>query len=159
MGPRRLPAWATRLLRAPAALYRAGLGPLLGHRFLELTHRGRRSGNCYHTVLEVVQWRASDREAIVLSGWGRRSQWFRNVQAGGAEQIRIGRERWAPEARVLEAPEAVRVLGDYEHRNRFAAPVVRRVLSRLAGFDYDGSAAARERLVGELPLLGFRPRA
>jgi deazaflavin-dependent oxidoreductase (nitroreductase family) len=158
MGPRRLPAWAKRLLRAPSVLFRAGLGPLLGHRFLELTHRGRRSGNRYRTVLEVVQWRAADREAVVLSGWGRQAQWFRNVEAGGAEQVRIGRERWAPQARVLETAEAAGVLADYERRNRFAAPVVRRMLSRLAGFAYDGSPAARERLVDELPMLGLRPR-
>lgn len=31
-------------------------------------------------------------------------------------------------------------LADYEHRNRLATPVIRRVLSQLAGGTYDGSA-------------------
>jgi hypothetical protein len=33
------------------------------------------------------------------------------------------------------------------------------VLSKLAGFRYDGSDAARRRLVQTLPLVALRPRA
>jgi deazaflavin-dependent oxidoreductase (nitroreductase family) len=146
-----------QVLRAPNALFRFGLGPLLGHRFLQLTHRGRRTGQLHQVVLEVVQWRPAEREAIVLSGLGRDAQWYRNVQAGGAVEVRIARGRWMPVARVLEPLEAAAALADYERRNRWAAPIVRRVLGRLAGFPYDGSPAARERLVAELPLVGFRP--
>jgi hypothetical protein len=39
-----------------------------------------------------------------------------------------------------------------------AGPIVRAVLSRLAGFRYDGSAEARDRLVEALPLVAFSPR-
>lgn len=49
------------------------------------------------------------------------------------------------------------MLADYERRNRMIAPVLRRVLSRLAGFRCDGSAAGRHRLVEALPLLAFSP--
>jgi deazaflavin-dependent oxidoreductase (nitroreductase family) len=146
-----------QVLRAPNALFRFGLGPLLGHRFLQLTHRGRRTGQLHQVVLEVVQWRPAEREAIVLSGLGRDAQWYRNVQAGGAVEVRIGRGRWVPVVRVLEPAEAAAAFAGYERRNRWAAPIVRRVLSRLAGFRYDGSPAARERLVAELPLVGLRP--
>jgi deazaflavin-dependent oxidoreductase (nitroreductase family) len=158
MGHLRLSALVRRLLRAPNALFRWGLGPLFGHRFLQLTHRGRRTGRLHEVVLEVVEWRAADREAIVMSGLGRDAQWYRNVQAGGAVEVRIGRARWAPAVRVLEPAEAAAAFAGYERRNRWAAPIVRRVISRLAGFDYDGSPAARERLVAELPLVGFRAR-
>jgi deazaflavin-dependent oxidoreductase (nitroreductase family) len=147
-----------RALRAPAALYRAGLGPVLGHRFLLLTHRGRKSGRTYETVLEVVRWRADAREAVVLAGLGRRANWLRNVQAGGAVEVRIGRERFVPAARELDVDEAVATLADYERRNRLLLPVVRAVLSRLAGFRYDGTDAARRRLVETLPLVAFADR-
>ena len=39
------------------------------------------------------------------------------------------------------------------------APIVRRVLSRLLGWRYDGSEDARRRLVCQLPLVAFRPAA
>jgi hypothetical protein len=53
--------------------------------------------------------------------------------------------------------DEVGALADYERRNRIAAPLVRAVLSRLAGFRHDGSDAARRRLVRTLPLVAFRP--
>jgi hypothetical protein len=54
------------------------------------------------------------------------------------------------------APVAA-VLGEYEQRNRVVTPIVRVVLSRLVGWHYDGSSAARQRLVLERPILALRP--
>ena len=146
-----------RLLRVPAALYRARGGWLLGHRFLLLTHRGRRSGRRYETVLEVLRWDPWRDEATVMSGFGPAAQWYRNVLAGGAAEVRIGRRRFAPSVRVLDPDEAVAALAAYERANRLIAPLVRRILSRLAGFPYDSSEASRRRLVETLPLMAFRP--
>lgn len=146
-----------RLLAAPAALYRAGGGRLLGHRFLLLSHQGRRSGRTYETVLEVVRWDAGRDEATVMSGFGPGAQWYRNVLAGGAAEVQIGRGRFAPSVRVLDPDEAAAALAAYERANRLIAPLVRRVLSRLAGFRYDGSEASRRRVVETLPLIAFRP--
>ncbi len=70
---------ARRLYRAPIALYRIGLGFLMGGRFLMVEHTGRKSDQPRYTVLEVVRY---DRDAdtyVVASGWGERSDWFRNV--------------------------------------------------------------------------------
>ena len=127
------------VLRAPSALYRVDAGWLLGHRFLCLTHRGRRTGRLHRTVLEVLAWRPATREAVVISGFGPRAQWYRNVLAGGAAEVEIGRECWLPRARVLEVDEAAEVLAGYERRNRVVSPIVRRVLSRLADLRYDGT--------------------
>ena len=41
--------------RFPLLLFKAGLGPLFGQRFLKLTHTGRVSGLERETVLEVVK--------------------------------------------------------------------------------------------------------
>jgi hypothetical protein len=56
----------------PIYLYRLNLGLLLGHRFLLLVHRGRRSGLLRETVLEVILYEPATRESVVLSAWGRR---------------------------------------------------------------------------------------
>ncbi|HET9162039.1 MAG TPA: nitroreductase family deazaflavin-dependent oxidoreductase [Solirubrobacterales bacterium] len=145
-----------RALRVPALLYRLGAGPLLGHRFLLLTHRGRRSGRSYRTMLEVVRWSPPMREAVVMSGFGPSSNWYLNILADGAEEIQIGGERFRPQVRRLETEEAIAALTDYERRNRLLAPLVRAIFSRLAGFAYDGSEAARRKLVEALPLVAFR---
>jgi deazaflavin-dependent oxidoreductase (nitroreductase family) len=146
-------------LKLPAALYAADLGWLLGHRFLALRHRGRRTGRTYTTVLEVVRWRADASEAVVVSGFGPRAQWYRNVLAGGAEEVRIGRARFEPDVRVLPAAEAIAVLADYERRARLAAPLVRAVLGRLVGFRYDGSSEGRQRLAEALAFIALAPGA
>ena len=94
-----------------------------------------------------------------MSGFGRDAQWYRNVRAGGAAEVAIGRRRFAPHVRFPDDEEAAGIVGHYERRNRLAAPLVRFVLSRLAGFRYDGSGDARLALVRRLPLVAFRPRA
>jgi hypothetical protein len=59
--------------KLPIALYRARLGWLLGHRFLLLTHRGRKSGKIHQTVLEVVRYDPATRESVALSAWDARA--------------------------------------------------------------------------------------
>ncbi len=110
-------------------------------------------------MLEVIGEDHARREVLVLVGLGRRAQWYRNVMAGGAVEVSLARERFRPACRELAPVEAARALGAYEQRNRLGAPVVRWVLSRLAGWRYDGSPSARERLVRERPILAFRPEA
>lgn len=145
------------ILRAPLHLYDWHAGWLLGHRFLRLTHRGRRSGRRYQTVLEVLRADPPTGEVMVVAGFGHTTDWLRNIQAHPAVEITLGRHRFTPVHRILDEDDAAAVLADYEHRNRLLAPVVRRVISRLVGWTYDGSDDARHRVVGELPITAFRP--
>jgi deazaflavin-dependent oxidoreductase (nitroreductase family) len=152
-----MPPWLVSALRAPAVLYDWHVGWVLGRRFIRLTHRGRRTGRPYQTMLEVIGTDRATAELFVMVGLGRGAQWYRNVVAGGAVEAAIGRDRFRPVCRELDAPEAAAMLADYERRNRLLAPVVRIVLSRLIGWRYDGSPDARERLVRERPVLALRP--
>jgi deazaflavin-dependent oxidoreductase (nitroreductase family) len=137
-------------------VYRLHAGWLLGHRFCQLAHLGRSSGARYTTVLEVLSYDPACRELVVMAGFGRGSDWYRNVHANGFAEITIGRQSFRAEQRELDIAEAAAALERYEQRNRFAAPVVRGVLSRLLGWRYDSSDASRRRAVQELPLLAFR---
>lgn len=145
------------LLKAPAKLYDWRLGWLLGHRFLRLTHQGRRSGRTYRTMLEVVHRDHDSHELVVLAGLGRRADWYRNIQATAPVEVAIGRERFVPDFRTLPEGEAADRLAGYERAQPVLAPIVRLVLSRLVGWRYDGSPSARARLVAERPLVAFRP--
>lgn len=145
------------LLALPVVLYRARLGRLLGHRFLLLRQRGRKTGRIRQVVVEVVCFDPPTGESVVLAGWGRKTQWLQNVLAGGAIEIETAGGRYRPRYRVLDPAEAARLFADYERRNRFVAPVVRRVLSSLLGWRYDGSPSAREQAMRQLVMVGFRP--
>ncbi|MFR9805971.1 nitroreductase family deazaflavin-dependent oxidoreductase [Pseudonocardia sp. RS010] len=158
MTPARSPRWLRILLRLPRRLYAHGLGGLLGERFLQLTHTGRRSGRTYDTVLEVVHHDRTTGEYVVVSGFGRGADWYRNVRARTPVAVTVGRHRFPARARDLDLAEAVVVLGAYERRNRILTPVLHRVLSALVGWTYRGTTAQRWRLARELPLVGLRPQ-
>jgi deazaflavin-dependent oxidoreductase (nitroreductase family) len=144
-------------LRAPAYLYRWRLGWLLGHRFLQLTHIGRRTGLRHRTVLEVVEYRKEGPEVVVVNGFGPDSDWVRNIEAKPGEEVTIGSQHFVASHRLIGEEEATRVIQNYERRNRFIAPIVRRGFSWLLGWRYCGSDADRRQLVRQLPLIAFRP--
>jgi deazaflavin-dependent oxidoreductase (nitroreductase family) len=101
------------LVRAPIALYRAGLGFLLGGRLLMLGHRGRATGEERHVVLEVAGRRGPS-TWIVVAGLGPRSQWYRNVEADPRVLVWSGRRRRVQAvARALPPDDGARLLGEY----------------------------------------------
>jgi deazaflavin-dependent oxidoreductase (nitroreductase family) len=145
------------LLSLPVYLYRAHLGFLLGHRFLVLVHEGRRTGRRRETPLEVVRYDRVKREAVVVAGWGSKTQWLHNLEAGLGREVWIGRDRFVPAVRFLEVDEAMAVIERYERHSGLPKAVVRAVISRLLGWRYDGSPTARRRAVEQLPVVGLRP--
>ena len=145
-----------QVFRAPVYLYRWNFGWMLGHRFLLLIHIGRRTGLCRHTVLEVMEYRKEGPEAVVMSAFGRSADWLRNIEATPSPVVVIGSRRFIAAYRSLDEEDAMRVVAGYEHRNRLITRVIRLVLSRLLGWNYDGSQSARRRLVKQLPVLAFR---
>lgn len=100
--------------RAPVWVYRARLGFLFGHRMLYLVTRGRRSGMPRETVLEATQYDPVAGLVVVVSGWGERADWYRNLQAGPAIEIRFGGRRYpSPQRRFLDADQISLVLSRY----------------------------------------------
>lgn len=143
--------------RGPVYLYRWHLGWLFGRRCLLLTHVGRRTGLRRQTVLEVVEYRKSGPEVVVVNGFGRESDWVRNIEATPSEEVAVGSQRFVAAHRFLDEKEAVRVMKDYEYRNRFIRPIVRAGLSWLLGWKYRGTENDRRRLVQQMALIAFRP--
>jgi deazaflavin-dependent oxidoreductase (nitroreductase family) len=152
-----IPPWLRVVFAAPNALYRHRMGRVLGRRFLQLTHVGRKSGAEHTVVLEVLRYDRETGEAVVISGFGEGAQWLRNLRANGEARISFGRTPRRAELRELDADEAVGVLIHYERSYGILQPLLRRTLSLLGGFDYRGTDEDRRRLVEKLPLIAFRP--
>jgi deazaflavin-dependent oxidoreductase (nitroreductase family) len=149
------PAGALRLaFRLPIYLYRLNLGWLLGHRFLLLVHRGRRSGLLHETVLEVILYDPDTRESVVLSAWGEEADWYRNVEATPALEVRAGHHRYVPEQRFLTPEENRAVISDYARRH----PLAFRVFARVFGYPLDGTESVRREVTRSLRLVAFCPR-
>jgi deazaflavin-dependent oxidoreductase (nitroreductase family) len=148
------PFWR-RAFRLPAWLYHWGCGSLLGHRFMLLIQRGRRSGQRRETVLEVLEYRPAGPEIVVMSGFSRHPSWLKNIEARPGE-VMIGGDHFVAAHRILDAEEAAGVLSRYESRNRLIAPIIRLGLGWLLGSRYSGSDSDRRQLVAKLPLIEFR---
>ncbi len=106
-----------------------------------------------------MEYRKDGPEAVVMSGFGSNADWLRNIEATPGPEVVIGSQRFIASHRFLSEDEAVRVLRSYERRNRFMAPIIRWVLSRLLGWRYHGTETDHWRLVTQLPLIAFRPRS
>ena len=150
--PTGLLKWAFLL---PRYLYRWHLGWMLGHRFLMVTHIGRKTGRRRQTVLEAVHYNRATRECIAVSGYGDHADWYRNIQAHPAVEIQVGYQRYRPEQRNLSPEEMLTVLMDYQHRH----PQGLRQLLRLIGYAYDGTPEGLRMAAQLLRGVAFRPQA
>lgn len=126
--------------RAPIPLFRAGLGFLLGSRLTMLEHRGRVSGQARYVVLEVLEHDSGG--LLVVSGYGRGAQWYRNVLANPDVRVWSGRRRRV-HARAIPVPvvEVPARLEEYRRRHRRAAKALGRTLA-LADLAGDGPVPA-----------------
>jgi deazaflavin-dependent oxidoreductase (nitroreductase family) len=149
------PTGASRLaFRLPIYLYRRDLGWLLGHRFLLLVHKGRESGLLRETILEVILYDPATRESVVLAAWGEKADWYRNIWAVPALEVRTGGQRYVPEQRFLAPEENHIIICDYGRRH----PLAFRVFARMFGYPLDGTETARREFACSLRLVAFRPR-
>lgn len=122
-----------RLMRAPIWIYKARAGALFGSRILLLEHVGRKSGLPRYAALEVVDHSSPD-TYVVASGFGRKAQWFRNIEANPRVRMYTGsRAPRTATARVLTTPEADRTLAAYRTRHPKAWERMRPVLERTLG--------------------------
>jgi deazaflavin-dependent oxidoreductase (nitroreductase family) len=147
--PGRLALWFMRL---PRLLYHHGLGRLLGHTFLLITHEGRTTGDRHETVAMALTYDPQTQEAVVCSAWGQNTQWVRNLRVHAALQIQVGSETYVPEQRFLSEDEAVAVGLEFRDRHPWR---LRLLATILCWGDLSTSAAVRE-FVHSRPFVVFR---
>jgi deazaflavin-dependent oxidoreductase (nitroreductase family) len=151
-GPPARPSGLRRaLFRLPIMLYNAGLGGLLGSRFVLINHTGRMTGLPRRAVVEIVE---RDGEALtVAAGFGSGSDWYRNLLHRPRVTVQIGRRRYRVTASRLPESECGAVMLDYAHQHPRAA--LR--LARFMGFVVDGSDEDYRAMGQALPMMRLAP--
>jgi deazaflavin-dependent oxidoreductase (nitroreductase family) len=145
--------WA---FRAPLRLYRANLGWLFGHHLARITHVGRRTRRSRKTVVEVVRYDPRTREIVVAAGWGDQTEWYRNILASPALEIRSGRTAYRPTQHLLTPEETYAEIQEYTRRHPWLA---RFTPARLLGIPFDATEPTRRAMVdATLGGVEFRPR-
>ena len=140
-------------LKLPLPLYRTGLGWVFGHRFMLLTHVGRRSGKVRQTVLAVLRFDADTKEIMAISAWSA-SEWYKNLLALPALQVESGFTRYTPVQRFLASEEIVALFEDY----RRTRPIFSRIVCRIPGWKWNSSHEELLELAQTLRGVAFRPK-
>jgi deazaflavin-dependent oxidoreductase (nitroreductase family) len=95
--------WRRVMFKVPLLLWRMGLGPIIGHIMLVITHTGRKSGLPHHTMVEYHMF---DGVKYAPCAFGPRSDWYKNITADPKVTIQT--------AHGTESATAVRVTDDQE---------------------------------------------
>jgi deazaflavin-dependent oxidoreductase (nitroreductase family) len=142
------------MLRAPIWLYRLRLGRFMGRRLTYVAHRGRRTGARREVVVETVGFDPGVPEVVVVAAWGHGPDWYRNLRAAPAIEVRVGGQHWPrPHHRYLDAVETRRVLLAYQR----AHPYAWRRLAPLLGFPTDPEDPRWPQIAASVHAVAFSP--
>jgi deazaflavin-dependent oxidoreductase (nitroreductase family) len=117
-----------------------------------LVHRGRKSGRLYKTPVEVLHHHRERDELIVSPMFGRNSDWYRNVVAGGLVEVHVRGEKRQVEWRELDEAERRTAINFYREAHPLYSRLILRMLIRVNRFEGD----REEALLRELPMLALR---
>jgi deazaflavin-dependent oxidoreductase (nitroreductase family) len=115
------------LFKMPILLYRLGLGFLIGRLFMVMTTTGRKSGLPRHTAIEFHEFEG---KITVLSGWGKKTDWYRNLEANLLATVQTWRGAQSVRARSMDSDEERGRAFRWAQTN----PTMRKMM-KLAGFE------------------------
>jgi deazaflavin-dependent oxidoreductase (nitroreductase family) len=140
------------IFKLPVFLYRLRLGWLLGTRFMQLTHVGRRSGKTHRTILAVLRFDENTRAVSAVSAW-KGSDWFYNIQSAPAQQVEIASIRYVPKQRTLTPEEIATTFIEY----RKSHPIFARIICRIPGWHANSTYDEFLELARTLRGVAFEP--
>jgi deazaflavin-dependent oxidoreductase (nitroreductase family) len=137
--------------RLPILFYRLGLGCLLGRKFLLLTHTGRISGQPRQAVLEIIEAYPDQGRYLVVSGFGTRSDWYRNILSDSQVTIQVGSKQIKAFAKQLDPALAGEIMVDYAQKY----PGNLKALSNLLGYKIEPTPAGYRSFGEQIPVIQF----
>lgn len=124
----------------------------MGKRMLLLEHIGRKSGKKRRAVLEIIRHDPTVGVFYVVSGFGKRSDWIRNVQVNPDVRIYVGSKSIPAIAALLNQERTAAEILDYAERN----PKLIKVLAdRLLGYKLDDTKEDLLELASNLHVVRF----
>ncbi len=146
-----LPKGLTRIFnRFPIIFYRLGLGFIFGRRFLLLKHIGRKTGLLRSNVLEVVNYDEQKNRYYIASGWGEKSNWFKNIVENPNVEIQLGNTKLKASAKILEYDEASKIHYEYSVKHPKAYSIL---YKRILGEKLEVSREGSKKIAEHVPVI------
>jgi deazaflavin-dependent oxidoreductase (nitroreductase family) len=118
-----------------------------------VVHRGRKSGRVFKTPIEIMVDDPERGEFLIAPMWGRNSDWYRNIVAGGLVEVHVRGEALQVEWRELVDQAERRAAWDaYREAQPIYSRIILRVLVRVNRLGGDPEQA----VLRELPMLRLR---
>ena len=108
---------------------------MLGKRFLLLNHVGRKSGKPRQAALEIVDYDEETDTYYIASGFGKKSDWYKNLAKTPKVMIQVGRKKRAVTAVFFPPDQSGQAMLDYARRY----PRAGKNIARICGYTVDGS--------------------
>jgi deazaflavin-dependent oxidoreductase (nitroreductase family) len=143
-------------LRLPTWLFRLHLGRLLGERFLLLEHKGRKTGKTRRNVLEVVLHDKTSDTFYVVSGWGKKADWYRNIHEHPLATVGVGGRTFEARAEDVPPDKATDIMQTYTRRYPLA---FKELTQFFMSEDLQPGREASRHVVEEMPMVAFHPNS
>jgi deazaflavin-dependent oxidoreductase (nitroreductase family) len=137
--------------RTPVFLYRIGLGGFMPMQLL-LTTVGRKSGKPRRAAVDILHHDAATDTYYVVSAYGDRSDWYRNLGANPALRAQVRWRRFPARATTVPEKEAQELLLDFWRRHRLYVRTMFRLIGLNASTEEEYRAA-----VAEMKVVAIRP--
>ena len=135
--------------RLPIWFFRLGLGWIFGGRFLLLSHTGRKTGKNRQAVLEIIHHSIENQTYTVASGFGPKSDWYRNVIANPDVNIQVGFKRMKAIAHQLDPDQAEPVFLEYVDQY----PQSIRFLTMSPGYELEHTTEGYKAFSRQIPII------
>ena len=110
--------------KSPILFYRLGLGCIFGRLFMVMTITGRKSGEPRRAVIEFHEFNG---RKYIFSGWGKKADWFRNIQANPFITIQTWRGVESVQARHITSEAELAEAFAFAMSNPAMRPVIKPV--------------------------------
>lgn len=148
--------WLKLFFKIPVLVARCGLAGwerLIGVEWMLLATIGRKSGKKRYTMVDVLQYEKESDTYFIEAGFGKRSDWYRNIQANPIFEAQVGRRKFLATSEELSAECAVDVMLNFiQRRPMYAESVLKMVNIKFT------SEEAFRRMASQWVLLAVRPR-
>lgn len=138
----------------PTNFFKWHLGWIFGHRFLMITHIGRKSGKRYQTVLEVIRYTPATQEYIIISGYGSNSDWFKNITKTPIVDVQVKNKHFTPKQKILSAEETFQIFDAYRVKHPFA---FKEIIWGMR-YPYDGTTESLRSICNFIHGISLKPQ-
>lgn len=136
--------------KMPIWAFRTGWQPIIGRLFVLMAHTGRKTGQTRYTPLEYRI--APNGRLYVISGYGDKSQWYKNIMADPYVTLQWAGHTEGMQAYRVTDRDELRMLFDQYLRER---PVTTKAFLDMLEIPYDLDAIIAK--ADELYCVGFVP--